>query len=205
MAKILKIKITNTDFNGVMANQMFNTLTTSNQLGDKFYVPKQDMLLILGTGINARDREGNEILDEAGNPVRRQVGQHFCAVRLIDNKPVEVRELYVGQLVKVDVNRRIAFPGILSDALQKGDAAFKDAICGKVLEIVDEKMVDDRVWDNAKNQWMRKEDGTLASGPKNALKFEPKRNTMSAEDIDQANSMLMQYYKERYSDYVVED
>lgn len=202
MAKNFNLKITKSDFNGIIANQEFAPLVTTNQVGDKFYVPEESNLLVLGTGINARDAEGNERIDDAGNPIRRQVGQHFCVVRLIDNKPVDVRELFVGQLVKVDINRKLVFPGVLSDALQLGDVKFKETICGEVLEIVSEGTCMDRVWDNQQMRWKRNEDGTLASTEKRVLHFEPKRNAMRPEDIERANEMLMEYYLERYKDYV---
>lgn len=206
MANILRnLKITKSDFNDIMANQTFNALVASTQVGDKFYVPLERDLLVLGTAINARDVAGNELMDEAGNHVRRSVAQRFCAVRVVDNKPVEVRELYVGQLVKVDVNRRIVFPGTLSNALRHGDAAFKEAICGMILEVIEEKECDDRVWIQSEARWKRNEDNTFASQKKTALHFDPKKNTMPSEEIEKAINMLYDYYKERYGDYISTD
>lgn len=203
MAKTFRnLKITKSDFNDIMANQTFNALVASTQVGDKFYVPLERDLLVLGTDINARDAAGNELMDEAGKPVRRSVAQRFCAVRVVDNKPVEVRELYVGQLVKVDANRRIVFPGTLSNALRHGDAAFKEAICGMILEVIDEKECDARIWVESEARWKRNEDGTFASQKKTALHFDPKRNTMPSEEIEKAINMLYDYYKEHYRDHV---
>lgn len=203
MAKT-ELKITKSVIEGVMANQEFNQLLTQNQVGDRFFVPAEDMLLVVGSTINAVDRNGQELMNEDGTPKLRQVGQHFCAVRLVDNQPTEVVELYVGQLVKVDANRKIVFPNVLSNALRQGDKAFKDAICMKVLEITDETTCDDRVWDDKANKWLRdpEDPRKFVTAPKRALRFEPKRNAMSADDIIKANDMLYAYYQERYGEFL---
>lgn len=198
----MKIKITNADFNGVMANQEFTPLVATNQVGDTFYVPNTNLLLVLGTGINARNADGEELHDEDGNAVRRQVAQHFCVVRIVDNVPIDVRELYVGQLVKVDLSRKIMFPGVLSKALQRGDDAFKKAICGNILQIVEDGFCTDRVWDNKVMRWKRNADDSFVGVEKRVFHFEPTRNVMSAEAIEEADKMLMDYYNERYAEYV---
>ena len=201
MAKLM-LNIQKTDFNGITANQEFATIRIQNQVGDRFFVPAPNMLLVLGTSIPALDRDGNVMKDEKGNEMNRSVGQHFPAVRLVDGKPTEVVELYVGQIVKLDINRKLVYPGVLSDALRKSSDDFKAAICGKVLEITEEKECDDRQWDQAANQWMRNEDGTFTARKNRAFKFEPKPSPLNAADTDAAYAMLDQYYNEMYSDYV---
>ena len=203
MAKT-ELRITKSVIEGVMANQEFNTLITQKKVGDRFFVPTEDMLLVIGNTINALDRNGNKIMNEDGTPKLRQVGQHFCAVRLVDNHPTEVVELYIGQLVKVDANRKIVFPNVLSNALRQGDRAFKDAICGRILEITDETMCNDRVWDDKANKWIRdpEDPKKFVISPKRALRFEPKANHMSADDIIKANDMLYAYYQEHYSEFL---
>lgn len=136
----------------------------------------------------------------------RLVGQHFPVVRLLDGKPAEVVELYVGQIVKADYFGRIVFPGALSDALRKGSDAFKREICNRALEIVEEKECIDRIWDQENNRWMRDaEDPTkLAQRTNRAFKFEAKASTLSAADLEKANQMLLEYYKSEYPDVVKE-
>ena len=207
MGKLPKIKITKSDINGIIANQEFAPLVIANQVGDKFYVPSRDMILVTGQGINSRDRDGNEITDEAGNPVRRQVGQKFCAVRLIDGKPTDVRELYVGQLVKLDVHGRLAFKTSMSDALQSPDSSekFKDVICGSTLEIVEEKEIEDRTWDRANMRWKRDDDDKFIPSKKVVPHFEPRKTALKSEDIDKANELLLNYYLNNYKDQVEVD
>lgn len=202
MAKSFKIK--QEEFNGLVANQEFAALRVQNQVGDRFFVPKAGNLLVLGTAIPALDRDGNTIKDEKGNDVSRSVGQHFPVVRIVDGKPTEVVELYVGQIVKLDANRKLVYPSILSDALRKGSDDFKKAICGKVLEITEESECDDRVWDQATSRWLRdSEDETkFATQKKRVLKFEPKASALSAADTEKAYDMLVSYCEERYADYV---
>lgn len=199
-----EIKIAKSVIEGVMANQEFNALLTQNQVGDRFFIPEEDMLLVIGQAINALDRDGNELKNADGTPQLRQVGQRFCAVRLVDGQPSEVVELYVGQLVKVDAHRKIVFPNALSNALRQGDKAFKAAICGKTLEITEETMCDDRVWDQKANRWLRdaEDPNKLASAPKRALRFEPKNTALRADDIVKCNDMLYEYYQERYAEFL---
>ena len=201
MAK-LKINIQKADFNGLTANQEFATIRIQNQVGDRFFVPAAEALLVLGTSIPALDRDGNVMKDEKGNEMNRSVGQHFPVVRLVDGKPTEVIELYVGQIVKLDINRKLVYPGALADALRKSSDDFKAAICGKVLEITEEKECDDRQWDQAANQWMRNEDGSFATRKNRAFKFEAKPSALSTADTDKAYELLNQYYNEMYSEYV---
>ena len=189
MAKELVIK--NEISNDIAANQEFNVLRTTNQVGDKFYVPMQEMLLVLGTHLEAN-----------GNNPARTVGQYFPVVRISDGKPVEVVNLYVGQLVKLDVNRVIAYDGPLASAIRQSSDAFKKVICDKILEIKDTKPIKDRVWDDAKKQWKRNEDGTYASKDAFAYKFVPVAHNFNEAQLTACLDMLEKYYLENYADLV---
>ena len=104
--------------------------------------------------------------------------------------------------MKLDINRKLVFPGILSDSLRKGSDDFKKAICGKVLEITEEKECDDRVWDANNARWMRdpEDDTKFVSQKKRAFKFEPKASALNAADTDEAYKMLERYIAEMYSE-----
>ena len=204
MAKTTKLAIISNPVNDIMATQAFNSVNTVNQVGDRFFVPNPDMLLVLGNAINATDRDGNIMVDENGNPIIRQVGQHFCTVRIVDNVPTEVVELYVGQVVKIDVNRRFVFPGVLSNALRQGDAAFKDVICGNILEVVSEAPCQDRVWDPVQNQYKRDENNKFIPREATALQFEPKKHNLKSDVVEKCLEMLINYYRENYKEFITE-
>lgn len=172
-------------------NQEFNILRTYNQVGDKFYVPMEEMLLVLGTRLEAN-----------GNNPARTVGQYFPVVRLVNGVPTEVTNLYVGQLVRLDINRVIAYPGPLSDALRQSSWAFKSLICDKVLEITESKEIVARVWDDDKKEWKRNEDGTFASKDAFAYKFVPVAHNMSDAVLDACLNMLEEHYNANYADLV---
>lgn len=203
MAKVFK-SVKSTEFNGLMSSQEFNVLATTNQVGDKFYVPTADMLLVLGTAVESRDRSGNAIVTESGDPVKRSVAQRFVVIKLDDdNNPIEARELYVGQVVKTDVNGTIAWPGVLSNALRRSSDAFTGAICGKVLAITDTKEISSRTWDESKQAWARDNDGNLVPSKASALKYVAEKPAMTPAQIKAANEMLAAEYVANYSDYVV--
>ena len=205
MAKKFSISIINEDVNGVIANQEVSPVIMSNQVGDKFYVPEQDMFLVSGTSINARDREGNEILKEDGTNQKRRVGQKIAVVRILDGHPSDVRELFIGQLVKLDVNGRLAYPGPMSTALQSStnaSAKFKEAICGKTLEITEEKEIQDRTWDTSLNAWKRDSEGKFIPSPKVVPHFEIRNTALKAADIEKANEMLKDFYLANYPNMV---
>ncbi len=201
MAKTLKVKAYDTDFNGNAVAQDFTPLRVQHQVGDKFYIPKEALLLILGTAIPAQTRDGAPVLDEKGNPTNRTVGQHFPAVRIVNGQPTEAVELYVGQIVKVDVNQKVVFNGELAGALRKGSDDFKKAICGKVLEITEEAECPVRIWDGV-SAWVRNEDDSFASQPGRALKFEAKASPMGAKEIEAAEGILVDYINETYAELV---
>lgn len=204
MAKTLKVKAYDTDFNGNAVAQDFTPLRVQHQVGDKFYIPKETLLLILGTSIPAQTRDGAPILDEKGNPTNRTVGQHFPAVRIVNGQPTEAVELYVGQIVKVDVNQKVVFNGELAQALRKGSDDFKKAICGKTLEITAEDECEGRVWDADANRWARNEDGSFASQLARALKFEAKASAFNAKEIEAAEDVLIGYINETYAELVTQ-
>lgn len=202
MAKVFKIEVKKEDFNNVIANQEFNTLVASNQVGDKFFVPEESALLVLGTSVPMRNSEGIVRLDDEGKEMHRSAAQHFPVVRLIDGKPSSVVELYVGQLVKVDINRKIVFNNELASALRKGSEAFKELICNKCLEITEDTICQDRDWDNEANAYKRDDGGKYIPVDKRVFNFEVKRSALNAEDTTAAYDMLQQYYKEMYAEYV---
>lgn len=185
MAKEIKIK--QEISNDLSASQEFNVLRTSIQMHDKYFVPVKEMLLVLGNVVESEDGS-------------RSVGQHFPVVKIIDGTPREVIELYVGQLVKQDVSRVLAFPNELSDALRQSSTAFKDVICGKILEVTNTKEILDRVWD--KDHWKRNDDGTFASRKNNAYEFTPKKAAFSDAVMSDIYNMLEAYYIEKYPDLI---
>lgn len=204
MAKTKTIAVVSAPIGSVMATQEFNSVNTVNQVGDRFFVPNANLLLILGNAVEETDRNGNVIVDDAGNPSMRQVGQHFCAVRMVDDIPTEVVELYVGQVVKVDVNRRFVFPGVLSNALRRGDAAFKEAICEQILEVTKEAPCQDRVWDPVQNQYKRDENNKFIPREATALQFEPKKHNLKSDVVEKCLEMLINYYRENYKEFITE-
>lgn len=192
MAKNFKIK--SATFEGMAASQEFNVFRTSLQKGDQFYVPNSDMLLVMGTALPESTDDNGRIFPA------RTVGQYFPVVRISEGSPIEVTNMYVGQLVKVDVHRAIAYPGELSSALRKGSDAFKALICDRILEATDSKDIDDRVWDT--NHWKRDENNKFVSEPKTAFKFEVKRHNFSADVVSKCEDMLANYYNEQYGNLV---
>lgn len=202
--KIVNVSIKSTTLNGVMSADTFNTLMTSNQVGDQFYVPTSEYLLILGNEIDAQDRAGNILKDSEGNNIKRQAGQYFPVVRIVDGVPVEVVDLYVGQLVKIDVNRVVVFPNELYRALRQGDQAFKSLICGKVLTISSEKTILDRVWDDTENKWKR-DPNTSKFISKEGRAFEWSVSSATTSVASKATEMLLSVYSDpekKYKDYV---
>ena len=175
------------EINNIVANQEFNTLRTSTQVGDRFYVPAAGSLLVLGTKV-----EG----------VATAVGQHFPAVRIIDGTPTEVVELYVGQLVKLDVNRKLAFQTPLADAIRKSGDAFKSAICDQILEVTDSATIQDRDWDADKQAYKRNENNKFVPVEKIAYKFEAKRHNLSNDALTKAYDMLKAYINENYGEII---
>lgn len=185
MAKEIKIKPEiPTD---VSVAQEFEVLRTSVQMHDKYFVPVKEMLLVLG----------NVVENEGGS---RAVGHHFPVVKIVDGTPREVIELYVGQLVKQDINRALVFPNELSDALRQSSAAFKEVICGKILEVTNTKEILDRVWDN--DHWKRNPDDSFASQKKMAYEFTPKKVSFSDAVMSDIYNMLEAYYIKTYPDLI---
>ena len=175
------------EINNIVASQEFNTLRTTTQVGDRFYVPAPNSLLVLGTKVDGRDIA---------------VGQHFPAIRIIDGTPVEVVELYVGQLVKLDVNRKLVFNTPLSDALRKNGEAFKEAVCDRILEVTDSQEIDDRDWDDKANAYKRDENNKYIPTKKTAYKFEAKRHNLSDDMLTKAYEMLKAYINENYGEII---
>ena len=180
MAKVLTVK--QMKINNLESTLDFAPIRSTIQVGDRFFVPMADMLMILGTSLENRDTP---------------VAQYFPAVKLdADNNPVSIQNLYIGQIVKLDVNRQVAFNNELYKALSTpgGSAKFKNLICGKILEVTESKMIHDRVWDNEKVAWKRNPDETFASIEKPAFRFEPK-NLPNAAVATAATNKLMEHYE----------
>lgn len=186
MAKIT-LNFKANEINNIVASQEFNTLRTTTQVGDRFYVPTKDSLLVLGTKIEGRDVE---------------VGQHFPAVRILDGAPVEVVELYVGQLVKLDVNRKLVFNTPLSDALRKNGEAFKDAICDRILEVTDSADIMDRDWDDKANAYKRDANNKYIPTSKTAYKFEAKHHNLSDDMLTAVYELLKAYINDNYGEII---
>lgn len=201
------MKIKSGSFDGTAASQEFTQLVAQNQVGDQFYVPSAEGLLVLSTEVPMLGRDGVQLMDEEGNPRVMHVGQNFFAVRVIDGKPVEVTRLYVGQIVKRDVNNRYPFTNELYRAIRTSGEAFKNAICNKILEIEESKEIQDRVWDPKSNRWARdpQDENKLASRNGIAFRFEAKRHTLTKDVVEKCEEMLFDYYKENYANYVDED
>lgn len=200
------MKIKSGSFDGTAASQEFTQLVAQNQVGDQFYVPTAESLLVLSTEVPMLGRDGVQLVDEEGNPRVMHVGQNFFAVRIIDGKPVEVSRLYVGQIVKRDVNNHYPFTNELYRAIRTSGDTFKATICNKILEIEEAKEIQDRVWDAKSNRWARdpQDENKLASRPGTAYRFEAKRHTLSKDTIEKCEEMLFDYYKENYAQYVTE-
>ena len=122
------------------------------------------------------------------------------AATLADLAPCDL--VIEAAIERLDIKRKLVFPGILSDSLRKSSDDFKKAICGKVLEITEETECDDRVWDANNARWMRdpEDDTKFVSQKKRAFKFEPKASALNAADTDEAYKMLERYITEMYSE-----
>ena len=188
MAKKFKVKEGAVSSVGNLAAvSAFQPAVVSTQVGDKFYVPTSDMLMIIGTKPTTPRAGGPEV-----------VGQRFVAVLLDENnKPLEARQLYVGQLVKTNVRGAFAFPeSSLVKAYRKSPTAFADLILGKVITAAEETEIDDRSWDPQANAYRRNPDNnSLVSEKRRALRFEAAPITLSKADVEKANEMLIEFYQ----------
>lgn len=204
MAKTIKINdAPNMLDGGISAANNFEPIRTAIQLGDKFYVPEEDYLVVLGNVVNVVDRDGNEVRDKNGTVQTRVFGQHFCAVKMIDGEPDSVVELYVGQIVKIDIKGRVVFNNELAVALRKSGEWFKQVICGKILEVTDEKDIMDRLWDKNTRCWKRDDYGHLIGKPSVAKEFTPKVAHLDAATKERIREMLYDYYQEKnYADLI---
>lgn len=186
MAKSYSVK--STDFGSIVASQEFMPINAPMQVGDQFYIPQVDQLIILGTLVP-------ETTDENGRTwPERQAGQYMPVIRIIDGTPMEITNLYVGQLFKMDIKRRLAFQNDLTQAFRKGSEAFKNFICDKILEIKNSKDIEDRTWDPTKNRWKRDDKGELVPSSKTAFEFVAKSHNFSPETVAKCKTMLQDYY-----------
>lgn len=199
MAKVLKVA-SGTEVDGTMVGlNITPAMLNAVQLGDTFYIPNQDAFVVLGTAVDDRDREGNLQLDEDGNPKRRSVGQRIVAVKMIDGQPDSVQELYLGQIIKVDVNRKIVFNNELARAFRSSnpDAKLKALMCGKYLVVEEEGTCEDRIWDNTKKAYKRDENNKLLHEPKSCFRWDVKNPGKINEE--QLDDMVIDYVNENYA------
>lgn len=199
MAKVLKVQ-SGTEVDGTMVGlNITPAMLNAVQLGDTFYIPNQDAFVVLGTAVDDRDREGNIQLDEDGKTKRRSVGQRIVAVKMIDGQPDSVQELYLGQIIKVDVNRKIVFNNELARAYRSAnpDAKLKALMCGKYLVVEEEGTCEDRIWDDTKNAYKRGENGKFLHEPKGCFRWDVKNpGRINEEELD---DMVIDYVNENYA------
>lgn len=211
MAKVVKIN-KEAELQDIMLGQDFRGINSMVQVGDKFYVPTKDLLLIVGNKSLATKRVGNEwveVKDENGNPEYAQSAQRILACRLDGKKPVDVVEIYVAQLAKQDYKGKFVFPeNELTKAFRAGantDARVKDLICNKVLTITDNVgAFVDRKWDNEKQRYARDAQNRLVAGDEKTINewiVEPLRDV----DTEACKEMLWDYYKKNYAEYLIEE
>lgn len=199
MAKVLKVA-SGTEVDGTMVGlNITPAMLNAVQLGDTFYIPNQDAFVVLGTAVDDRDRDGNLQVDDAGNPKRRSVGQRIVAVKMIDGQPDSVQELYLGQIIKVDVNRKIVFNNELARAFRSSnpDAKLKALMCGKYLVVAEEGTCEDRIWDPTKNAYKRDENGKFLHESKGCFRWDVKNPGKINEE--QLDDMVIDYVNENYA------
>lgn len=194
MAKTIKVNSSVTLENNVAAVNAFQPAAVSTQVGDKFYVPTKEMIVITGTKPTTPTANGPQVF-----------GQRFAAVVLDGNgKPEAVRELYVGQIVKTNVRGSYVFPeNDLVKAYRRSPDAFANAVCGHILTVSDEKEIDDRSWDREKNAYRRDpETRAFLSEKRRALEFNATTPNFTRADVEKANELLLEFYAENYKDIV---
>lgn len=199
MAKVLKVA-SGTEVDGTMVGlNITPAMLNAVQLGDTFYIPNKDAFVVLGTAVDDRDRNGNLQMNDAGKPKRRSVGQRIVAVKMIDGQPDSVQELYLGQIIKVDVNRKIVFNNELARAFRSADpdAKLKGLMCGKYLVVAEEGTCEDRIWDDAKNAYKRDENNKFLHEPKSCYRWDVKNPGKINEE--QLDDMVIDYVNETYA------
>lgn len=199
MAKVLKVA-SGTEVDGTMVGlNITPAMLNAVQLGDTFYIPNKDAFVVLGTAVDDRDRNGNLQMNDAGKPKRRSVGQRIVAVKMIDGQPDSVQELYLGQIIKVDVNRKIVFNNELARAFRSADpdAKLKGLMCGKYLVVAEEGTCEDRIWDDAKNAYKRDENNKFLHEPKSCYRWDVKNPGKINEE--QLDDMVIDYVNENYA------
>lgn len=207
MAKTLKVK-TGTEIKGTMVGLTINpAFSSSVQVGDVFYVPRPDAFVVLGQAIDDLDRSGNVQVDENGNVKRRSVGQRIVAVKIIDGKADSVQELYLGQIIKMDYQGRAVFNNELSRAYRSAnaDTRLKELMCGKILEVVEEGVCEDRIWSNGDASkgisagYLRDENKKFLHEPKPCFKWATKVAPATV-DKDACDDMIVDYVNDAYGE-----
>ncbi len=181
---------------GLSGVDKFETQRSRLQLGSTVFVPSDDMLLIIADKISFKSAR-------TGSQEKATVAHRIPVVRLVDGVPVDVIELFVGQMVKRDANSgAYVFNNNLVTAFNQGSDAFKAHICGNVLSVVDEKLIQDKIWDKEAVAWKRDpETKELITAEKNALEFAASEPSSSL-DLDLCYEKLLAYYESNCKAYV---
>lgn len=188
--------------NNIMVSAEVTALQTQTQVGDSFYVPDTDHFVVLGTAVDETDPTTGEVIIVDGKPKKRSVGQRILAVRMVDNSPIEVQELYIGQIVKRDFKGSIVFPNVLSNALRgsNADAKFKSLVCGKMLVVKEEGECTDRLFDRKTNRYVRNEQNRFVADPtpKRCFRWEPENPARI--NTSACNKMIIDHVKANYAE-----
>lgn len=176
------------------ASQEIDTLRSRKQIDDAFYVPGDEAFVVITTTVNTPSTDGSA-------PTSRQVAPRIVVCKLDpEGNPLAAEELYIGQVVKLDVHGVVAFNNELAKALRQSGDKFKKMILGKILQIAKSKTIDDRKWD--KDKWARDENGNYIVQQNTAYDFAVVRPAFTDDKIKSMNKMILDYVKENYSELV---
>lgn len=197
--KTIVLKSADQAIDGTIAGLSFiPALVGSIQVGDVFYVPSKENLVILGNAIEDRDASGVVRTDDDGNPKMRSVGQRILAVRVVDGQPQSVQELYMGQIIKVDYTRKVVFNNDLAKAYRhpKADEMLKNLMCERYLVVKEEGVCEDRIWDT--DHYKRDENGKWLHEPKTCYRWEVETVPASVNK-EACENMIVDYFNENYA------
>ena len=197
--KTISLKNAGQAFDGTIAGLTFNPATVGSiQVGDVFYVPSLENLVILGSAVEDRDQSGNVRTDADGNPMMRSVGQRIIAARVVDGIPQAAQELYLGQIIKFDYQRKVVYNNDLAKAYRhpQADVKLKDLMCGKFLVVKEEGVCEDRIWDT--DHYKRDENGKWMHEPKTCYRWEVEVVPASVNK-ETCEDMIVDYFNENYA------